>query len=59
MKDISERAFLKGISEMALKEGPFEGRAFPRGQRAMGMKGNVHELEISREIYFWLYITCL
>ena len=39
MKDISERAFPKGH---------FEGRAFPKGERAKGMKGIVHKLEFSR-----------
>ena len=41
MKDISERAFPKGHFD----EGHFEGRAFPKGERAKGMKGIVHKLE--------------
>ena len=41
MKDISERAFPKGHFD----EGHFEGRAFPKGKRAEGMKGIVHKLE--------------
>ena len=41
MKDISERAFPKGHFD----EGHFEGRAFPKGKRAKGMKGIVHKLE--------------
>ena len=41
MKDISERAFLKGHFD----ESHFEGRAFPKGERAKGMKGIVHKLE--------------
>ena len=44
MKDISERAFPKGHFD----EGHFEGRAFPKGERAKGMKGIVHKLEFSR-----------
>ena len=43
MKDISERAFPKGHFD----EGHFEGRAFPKGERAKGMKGIVHKLEFS------------
>ena len=46
MKDISERAFPKGHFD----EGHFEGRAFPKGKRAKGMKGIVHELELSPPI---------
>ena len=45
MKDISERAFPKGHFD----EGHFEGRAFPKGERAKGMKGIVHKLEFSRK----------
>ena len=44
MKDISERAFPKGHFD----EGHFEGRAFPKGERAKGMKGIVHKLEFPR-----------
>ena len=44
MKDISERAFPKGHFD----EGHFEGRAFPKGERAKGMKGIVHKLEFSQ-----------
>ena len=43
MKDISERAFPKGHFD----EGNFEGRVFPKGERAKGMKGIVHKLEFS------------
>ena len=43
MKDISERAFPKGHFD----EGHFEGRAFPKSERAKGMKGIVHKLEFS------------
>ena len=46
MKDISERAFPKGHFD----EGHFEGRAFPKGERAKGMKGIVHKLEFSRDL---------
>ena len=45
MKDISERAFPKGHFD----EGHFEGRAFPKGERAKGMKGIVHKLEFPPE----------
>ena len=45
MKDISERAFPKGHFD----EGHFEGRAFPKGERAKGMKGIVHKLEFPRD----------
>ena len=48
MKDISERAFPKGHFD----EGHFEGRAFPKGERAKGMKGIVHKLEFSPENIF-------
>ena len=41
MKDISERAFPKGHFD----KGHFEGKAFPKGKRAKGMKGIVHKLE--------------
>ena len=41
MKGISEMAFPKGHFD----EGHFEGRAFPKGERAKGMKGIVHKLE--------------
>ena len=44
MKDISERAFPKGHFD----EGHFQGRAFPKGERAKGMKGIVHKLEFPR-----------
>ena len=47
MKDISERAFPKGHFD----EGHFEGRAFPKGERAKGMKGIVHKLEFPLFIY--------
>ena len=47
MKDISERAFPKGHFD----EGHFEGRAFPKGERAKGMKGIVHKLEFPLQIY--------
>ena len=47
MKDISERAFPKGHFD----EGHFEGRAFPKGERAKGMKGIVHKLEFPPS--FW------
>ena len=46
MKDISERAFPKGHFD----EGHFEGRAFPKGERAKGMKGIVHKLEFPRKL---------
>ena len=46
MKDISERAFPKGHFD----EGHFEGRAFPKGERAKGMKGIVHKLEFPQFI---------
>ena len=46
MKDISERAFPKGHFD----EGHFEGRAFPKGERAKGMKGIVHKLEFPQKI---------
>ena len=46
MKDISERAFPKGHFD----EGHFEGRAFPKGERAKGMKGIVHKLEFPQNI---------
>ena len=45
MKDISERAFPKGHFD----EGHFEGRAFPKGERAKGMKGIVHKLEFPQK----------
>ena len=54
MKDISEREFPKGISERALKEGHFEGRAFPKGERAKGMKGIVHKLEFPQKLLWQL-----
>ena len=47
MKDISERAFPKGHFD----EGHFEGRAFPKGERAKGMKGIVHKLEFSQSMF--------
>ena len=51
MKDISERAFPKGhFDEGHLKEGHIEGRAFPKGKMAKGMKGIVHKLEFSLTI---------
>ena len=46
MKDISERAFPKGHFD----EGHFEGRAFPKGERAKGMKGIVHKLEFPQKL---------
>ena len=52
MKDISERAFPKGHFD----EGHFEGRAFPKGERAKGMKGIVHKLEFSPAPYKLLTI---
>ena len=45
MKDISERAFPKGH---------LEGMAFPKGERAKGMKGIVHKLEFSRGLFIKL-----
>ena len=50
MKDISERAFPKGHFD----EGHFEGRAFPKGERAKGMKGIVHKLEFPQSNTFSL-----
>ena len=41
---IFERAFPKGHFD----EGHFEGRAFPKGERAKGMNGIVNKLEFSR-----------
>ena len=52
MKDISERAFPKGHFD----EGHFEGRAFPKGERAKGMKGIVHKLEFS-PVLFLLFLV--
>ena len=49
MKDISERAFPKGHFD----EGHFEGRAFPKGERAKGMKGIVHKLEFPPGWLLW------
>ena len=59
MKDISERAFPKGHFD----EGHFEGRAFPKGERAKGMKGIVHKLEFSPTFNVYadhetLLVTC-
>ena len=51
MKDISERAFPKGHFD----EGHFEGRAFPKGERAKGMKGIVHKLEFIHHSYIELF----
>ena len=48
MKDISERAFPKGHFD----EGHFEGTAFPKGERAKGMKGIVHKLEFPQKSLF-------
>ena len=55
MKDISERAFPKGHFD----EGHFEGRAFPKGERAKGMKGIVHKLEFPRLILVRCPLYCM
>ena len=55
MKDISERAFPKGHFD----EGHFEGRAFPKGERAKGMKGIVHKLEFPQRLTSARSSVCL